>query len=1244
MSQPVLTESPTKTKQRIAGSESQPPSTRLFQGGLNPILQLQRTLGNHQVAQLIRAKRLTPDGKIIGLQPKLTVGAADDQYEQEADRVARQVVSMPDPITTQPGQQAPQPRVEGDTSKVLVLQSKPLPLAASITPFVQRKPEPTEIKGEEEKDKEGEKEEPLKARFFDKSAALPFQTLTVEEEKPETSLVRSAESLSNSFEAGEEVEARLTQSKGQGSPLPEHVRSFMEPRFGVDFSHVRVHTSNSAIQMNRDVGARAFTHGSDIYYGGGNKPSDLELTAHELTHVVQQAGALHGNRTIGSQRKYSENLISSKLRNQILLRDCDPSTTSCVPEQRPSSSHSCDPTISTAGNRAVQRLLYNSVQAEPAMRNAHDTQETATSAGRSAVAHGTPALPSDQPRARNETKPQTHELHREEEATVLATGESHPVPSFTPPSFLDSSENDNGFVGDGRAPSDAVVGPAAVKAAAPAPATNAMINGNAVDRANLIKADSVHSEAQILKIADTNRKNVSLGLGGLHGRFASFFAQSSGGVRSLISGKQAEISAAAANVMQSAQVVVVNTARTARTQADRVSKAIEGAVKTAIGSVQERVRGIADGITGVVNRFPLPDIPGVAQIRSAIGGVLRRGAGVVTSGLTRLQSLISSALSLGQRLVTSMIGVFERLADAALAQVGNAIQRVTRVVAQILQQVATQVISALQKIFNGSVLPMIARLERMTHQEIGKSQQHAISAIHSNRDYHLQSLVPQSQAKGAAAPAPDGTSNPAPEGPADEAVRSNKTIIQIFQEQSSAILASVLQRISAASSQIVDHVSRSVAQVTQLIAGKIHEVAQALTQAVQAVRSFVQSAVDALTSALNEVITHVRALIDNPAEQLVRFAQGVLDGIIGFVSRIISNIVGFITGGTPSHEASAFNPAPTLAPSPAYLAPALPALFVLLAALVALVGGTVIVVGGTVIIIIGGSVYFVSTTVVIIVAIVLALLLLLLLLYLLYRILKKRPPSSPEKIISETVQPSPGVQTRTDIGVGEEVNLTYTGGSTTWATTGGTLSKPTGPSIRLKAPDTPQAVTVTAGTASITFLIIAPSRVFMERVGDTKHTKGFPDSGIRMRPWLLPDNVNFYNIVYHEMDVNAVATAGEYSCHAGKGHCDAGGGGVPCPDNSVTNTVVASLGTRTGRDDCAYSGFCTVTGPPYAPGSLSFNIPHEYIVVGGSGSAHPFATVSQVHTLKADADTLTTVKAEATGDTTVNARSSSNGC
>lgn len=95
MSEKRLIGSPKKTELQIAHRKSRRDSTRSFHQETNsPVLQMQRTWGNRRVAQLIQAKRLTPVGKLIGLQPKLTVGAATDQYKQEADTVASQVPSM----------------------------------------------------------------------------------------------------------------------------------------------------------------------------------------------------------------------------------------------------------------------------------------------------------------------------------------------------------------------------------------------------------------------------------------------------------------------------------------------------------------------------------------------------------------------------------------------------------------------------------------------------------------------------------------------------------------------------------------------------------------------------------------------------------------------------------------------------------------------------------------------------------------------------------------------------------------------------------------------------------------------------------------------------------------------------------------------------------------------------------------------------------------------------------------------
>ena len=62
----------------------------------------------------------------------------------------------------------------------------------------------------------------------------------------------------------------------------------MEPRFGTDFSDVRVHTGGDAGAASRALDAEAFTYGNDIYYGAGRTAARDALTAHELSHVVQQ--------------------------------------------------------------------------------------------------------------------------------------------------------------------------------------------------------------------------------------------------------------------------------------------------------------------------------------------------------------------------------------------------------------------------------------------------------------------------------------------------------------------------------------------------------------------------------------------------------------------------------------------------------------------------------------------------------------------------------------------------------------------------------------------------------------------------------------------------------------------------------------------------------------------------------------------------------------------------------------------
>lgn len=203
-------------------------------------MDLQMMGGNYYVKSLAE----------VGIQPKLTVGPARDKYEIEADNIADQVMRMPDSSLQRcSGCGCDE---EGD-----LLQTKRL--SSSITPFaIQRKSSMNPFAGVLES---------LQA------AMMPTDPVA-------------------SFEAGSDIESRLSASKGSGTSLPEDFRTSMEGRFGADFSDVRVHPDDDG--TCRALNAEAFTHGRDIHLQRGKYEPGTEdgrrLLAHELTHVIQQTG------------------------------------------------------------------------------------------------------------------------------------------------------------------------------------------------------------------------------------------------------------------------------------------------------------------------------------------------------------------------------------------------------------------------------------------------------------------------------------------------------------------------------------------------------------------------------------------------------------------------------------------------------------------------------------------------------------------------------------------------------------------------------------------------------------------------------------------------------------------------------------------------------------------------------------------------------------------------------------------
>lgn len=94
------------------------------------------------------------------------------------------------------------------------------------------------------------------------------------------------------------VESRLG-SLGSGTPLSQAARSYFEPRFGADLSHVRLHSGPGVSGLASALGARAFARGADVVFGrdeySPDTPQGRQLLAHELAHVVQHDRAPRGS-------------------------------------------------------------------------------------------------------------------------------------------------------------------------------------------------------------------------------------------------------------------------------------------------------------------------------------------------------------------------------------------------------------------------------------------------------------------------------------------------------------------------------------------------------------------------------------------------------------------------------------------------------------------------------------------------------------------------------------------------------------------------------------------------------------------------------------------------------------------------------------------------------------------------------------------------------------------------------------
>lgn len=210
------------------------------------------------------------------IQPKLQVNAPGDAHEREADAMADQVLRIhtggPQHMPTQNTPARIQRKCatcaqEPEAEEMPVQRKITGKMSGAHTFMIQRKCASCE------------QEETLQRQELDEEETVQTKTLT-------------SNGMGGGFTTSPLFSQQLQSRKGNGRPLAFDTRQTMDQAFGADFSSVRIHTDSQAAELSQGIQAKAFTHGSDIFFNRGTyNPGTSEgqwLLAHELTHVVQQ--------------------------------------------------------------------------------------------------------------------------------------------------------------------------------------------------------------------------------------------------------------------------------------------------------------------------------------------------------------------------------------------------------------------------------------------------------------------------------------------------------------------------------------------------------------------------------------------------------------------------------------------------------------------------------------------------------------------------------------------------------------------------------------------------------------------------------------------------------------------------------------------------------------------------------------------------------------------------------------------
>jgi hypothetical protein len=220
------------------------------------------------------------------VQMQLKVGPVDDPYEREANAVAQRAASGA-PVAAAaplpPPEMAQRQTMEDKGVQPLLIRRQVAPEEEPVQRQTAPEDEPVQRQTMPEEEavqrQTAPEDEPVQRQ------AMPEEEPVQRQAAPEEAPIQRAANGNGHVSGGT---AATIGSPGAGQPMAPGVRRRIEPHVGADLSGVRVHSGARAGQAAASLGARAFTHRQHIFLGRQESSSDVQLMAHEATHVVQQ--------------------------------------------------------------------------------------------------------------------------------------------------------------------------------------------------------------------------------------------------------------------------------------------------------------------------------------------------------------------------------------------------------------------------------------------------------------------------------------------------------------------------------------------------------------------------------------------------------------------------------------------------------------------------------------------------------------------------------------------------------------------------------------------------------------------------------------------------------------------------------------------------------------------------------------------------------------------------------------------